>query len=305
MNKTVNGTTTQFLYDGFNPVQELNGAAPPSPTANLLTGLSIDEYLTRTDTATGVTSTLLADALGSTIGLVASGGSIATSYTYQPFGATTAGGVSNSNPYQFTGRENDGTGLYFYRARYYSPTAQRFIAQDPIGVAGGDSNLYDYAWDNPLLFMDPLGLSASSIAWCLLKGGALGAGGALVVGGLAVGAATIGVPVIAVTAVLGGVAIAGSLALGVDINRQWAAGNWDGLAFDAGSLVGGSRVGGFGGRTIAEGINGEPSPPWSIRNEYRQLFDPSLGSIGDWLATGPNPGSAGGSAALGGAGAAS
>jgi RHS repeat-associated protein len=29
-------------------------------------------------------------------------------------------------------RENDGTGLYYYRARYYSPELQRFISQDPI-----------------------------------------------------------------------------------------------------------------------------------------------------------------------------
>ena len=43
--------------------------------------------------------------------------------------------MSNANPYQFTGRENDGTGLYFYRARYYSPTFQRFIAQDPLDQA--------------------------------------------------------------------------------------------------------------------------------------------------------------------------
>jgi hypothetical protein len=35
------------------------------------------------------------------------------------------GGSANANSYQFTGRENDGTSLYYYRARYYSPTAQR------------------------------------------------------------------------------------------------------------------------------------------------------------------------------------
>src|SRR5206468_2072994 len=45
--KLINGASTQFLYDGLNPVQEL-GASP----ATLLTGLGIDEYLTRTD-ATG------------------------------------------------------------------------------------------------------------------------------------------------------------------------------------------------------------------------------------------------------------
>ena len=42
-------------------------------------------------------------------GLVTSNnGQIATNYTYQPFGATTFGGSANGNPYQFTGRENDG-----------------------------------------------------------------------------------------------------------------------------------------------------------------------------------------------------
>lgn len=60
---------------------------------------------------------------------VNAGGSIATNYTYQPFEATTIGGATNGNTYQFTGRENDGTGLYFYRSRYYSPNVQRFNAQ--------------------------------------------------------------------------------------------------------------------------------------------------------------------------------
>ena len=44
--KTVNGTTTEFLYDGLNVVQELSGG---TPTANLLTGLGIDDYFLRTD----------------------------------------------------------------------------------------------------------------------------------------------------------------------------------------------------------------------------------------------------------------
>jgi RHS repeat-associated protein len=151
MSKTISGTTTQFLYDGLNPVQELNSSN--GVVANLLTGLKIDEYFARTDTAT---STFLADALGSTVGLVGSGGSIATNYTYQPFGATTVGGSVNGNSYEFTGRENDGTGLYFHRARYYSGTYQRFIGQDPIGFAGG-VNLYAYTLNNPSSWIDPYG----------------------------------------------------------------------------------------------------------------------------------------------------
>ena len=153
--RNVNGVVTQFLYDGLNPVAELDGASPPNVTASLLTGLGIDEYFTRTDSSG--TTAFLTDALGSTIGLVDSTGALNTSYTYEPFGNTTVSG-SSANPYQFTGRENDATGLYFYRARYYSPTFQRFVSQDPIGFAGGDPNLYGYVYDDPANLVDPPGL---------------------------------------------------------------------------------------------------------------------------------------------------
>jgi hypothetical protein len=113
MKKTIGGTVTQFLYDRLNPVQELNSSN--GVVANMLTGLRVDEYFTRT--ASSTISTLVPDALGSTIGLVtANNGPIATNYTYQPFGATTTSGTANGNSYELTGRENDGTGLCFYRA---------------------------------------------------------------------------------------------------------------------------------------------------------------------------------------------
>jgi RHS repeat-associated protein len=87
---------------------------------------------------------------------------VQTSYTYEPFGQTTVTGQGNGNPLQYTGRENDGTGLYYYRARYYSPSRQRFILEDRIGFAGGDTNLYGYVYNNPLTWLDPLG---SKIDW--------------------------------------------------------------------------------------------------------------------------------------------
>jgi RHS repeat-associated protein len=65
---------------------------------------------------------------------------------------------TSTTPLQYTGRENDGaTGLYYYRARYYSPQLDRFIAEDPIGLGGG-TNYYAYADGDPLSAMDPLGL---------------------------------------------------------------------------------------------------------------------------------------------------
>lgn len=151
--KTVQGVTTNFVYDGLNPVQEKNGS---TVTANLLTGLGIDQLFTRTD-GSG-TSEFFTDALGSTVALANPSGAVQTSYTYELFGATTQTGSANTNSYKYTGREDDGTGLMYYRARYYSPRLQRFISEDPIGFSGGDVNLYGYVRNAPSIAIDPMGL---------------------------------------------------------------------------------------------------------------------------------------------------
>jgi RHS repeat-associated protein len=150
--KTISSATTNFLCDGVDAVQELSSGG--TPTANLVTGLGIDETFTRADG--GGTSTLLTDALGSTIALTNASGTVQTSYTYEPFGATSVSGSTSPNAGQFTGRENDGSGLYYYRARFYSAGLQRFISEDPLGFGGG-LNLFGYA-ENQRDYDDPLGL---------------------------------------------------------------------------------------------------------------------------------------------------
>ncbi len=149
---SINGVTRDFLYDGDMVAQEL---AQGMPTANLLNGPAIDEVFSRT-TATG-SRFLLADALGSTIALTDSTGATTTSYTYTPFGATATSGEASSNPAQFTGREADATGLYYYRARYYDTTTQRFLSEDPLDFAAGDRNLYAYVLNDPVNLTDPTG----------------------------------------------------------------------------------------------------------------------------------------------------
>jgi RHS repeat-associated protein len=153
VSKTIGSTTVQYLYDGPNFIQESSSGVS---AANLLAGLHTDQYFQRTD-STGSAS-FLRDALGSTLALTDSNGAIQTQYTFDPFGATTSSGASSTNPLQYTARENDSTGLYFYRARYYSPQFGRFISQDPLGVAGSGPNLYSYAGDNPISNSDPSGL---------------------------------------------------------------------------------------------------------------------------------------------------
>ncbi|MFZ5484598.1 MAG: RHS repeat-associated core domain-containing protein [Pseudomonadota bacterium] len=115
--KIVNGVSTGYLYDGMNPIQEQSGA---TIKANLLAGPELDEWYARTEA--GQTMSYLPDALGSTLALANAGQAITTSYTYEPYGKTTVSGAASNNPLAYTGRENDGTGLYYYRARYYERT---------------------------------------------------------------------------------------------------------------------------------------------------------------------------------------
>jgi len=162
--RTLNASGTGFLYDGVNAVQELAGS---TVTANLLT-LGVDEVFSRSDSSGSFS--FLTDKLGSTLALSDVNGNLTTSYTYGPFGVTTLTGLSSTNPYQFTGRENAGNGLYYYRARYYNATLGRFISEDPAGFDGGNLNLYAYVFDNPVNFTDPSG----KCPWCVIA--AIGAG---------------------------------------------------------------------------------------------------------------------------------
>jgi RHS repeat-associated protein len=68
--------------------------------------------------------------------------------------------VTDPNPFQFTGRENDGTGLMYYRHRYYAPQWGRFISEDPLGFAAG-INQYAYCHNNPVNATDPTGQASS------------------------------------------------------------------------------------------------------------------------------------------------
>jgi RHS repeat-associated protein len=149
ISKTVNGQTIGYVYDGMQAIGEVVGG---SIDATLLTGLMIDEVIARYG-ASG-NRTYLTDALGSVLALSKDDQSIQNFYEYSAYGETRALGEDEGNPIQYTGRENDGTGLYYYRARYYDPILKRFVSEDPIGLAGGDVNLYAYVAGNPIQYID-------------------------------------------------------------------------------------------------------------------------------------------------------
>jgi RHS repeat-associated protein len=151
--KTLAGVTTQFHYDGLDVIRELGGTGE----ASYLRTLTIDEALVRT--ASGDPAYVLADGLGSTVALADSTGATPTTYTYAPFGETSTSGVASPNPFRFTGREEDGSGLYYYRARYYDPIRSRFFSEDPLGLATGEWTPYVYTGNRPTRFGDALGLA--------------------------------------------------------------------------------------------------------------------------------------------------
>jgi RHS repeat-associated protein len=220
--KTINSAQTGFLYDGLTPVQELNGS---SVVANLLTGLGIDEYLTRTDA--GGASHFISDALGSTVALSDAVGALPTSYTYAPFGAPSLSGSATGSSFDYTGRENDGTGLHYYRARYYHSGLGRFVSEDPIEFAGGDVNLYSYVANDPVGKIDPDGKIAVQIVGGIIGAG-FGAYAAYTTGGSILQSALVGgaagvlstIPIPGINPVLGSLVASGTAAFLGNVGTQ-------------------------------------------------------------------------------------
>jgi RHS repeat-associated protein len=66
-------------------------------------------------------------------------------------------------PIQFSTKRYDAdTGLSYYGYRFYSPAIGKWITRDPIGETGG-LNLYGFVNNNPMNFIDPMGLRINYI----------------------------------------------------------------------------------------------------------------------------------------------
>lgn len=301
--RKVDGILVQgWLYaNQLQIVAETNGSGAIVKRFVYATRSNIPDYMITSSS----TYRIVSDHLGSPrYVLDSSTGAITASYEFDEFGNLTQSSNGQAMPFGFAGGLYDAdTKLVRFGARDYDSYTARWTRKDPIGFGGGDSNIYEYVMGDPINRIDPSGLSWKSAAWCFGKGAVVGAAAAVVVGAVAVGAVSIGAPVAAVTATLGGLAIVGVAVVGGDVGINIKSGNWDGLAYDVGTLVGGEAGGAASGRAVAEGINGVPSGPFRWNDSF-QNYQKGMGTIGDWLATGPNVGSAALSDGTAGAGAA-
>ncbi len=156
---------TWTFYDGDNPYIDLDDQG--NVQHYYLYGPDIDQVLARLDPVTGVPDWYLTDYVGSVRAIVRDAGGygngleVLDEITYDSFGNV----LSETNPtsgdrFKFTGRELDAAlSLYYYRARWYDPQAGRFLREDPLSFTAGDTNLYRYVFNSPVVYVDPTGLS--------------------------------------------------------------------------------------------------------------------------------------------------
>jgi RHS repeat-associated protein len=153
--KQIDGTLVQgFLYASGQVVAELDGAGNVVSTFVYDDGL-VPAYMVKG----GTTYRLVTDQLGSVRLVVnAATGQIAQRLDYDSWGNVAVDTNPGFQPFGYAGGVYDrDTGLVRFGVRDYDPQAGRWTAKDPILFAGGDTNLYGYASQDPVNFTDPTG----------------------------------------------------------------------------------------------------------------------------------------------------
>ncbi len=105
------------------------------------------------------------DGQGSVLGITDASGSYQNRNFYLPFGRRVALVDNLADPHAYLGQfgvQDDGDGRLYMHARYFLPDIAHFMTPDPLGLDGGDANLYRYAANDPVNRIDPNGTFAVS-----------------------------------------------------------------------------------------------------------------------------------------------
>jgi RHS repeat-associated protein len=140
---------TTYVYDGNRVLIRRSS----SGETYFVNGPGMDEWLA-VDDSSGRRYPLY-DVSGSVLQWLGSGGDLSSPVSMDSFGGI---GGSAQVAAIFQGHPYDrDTGLYYFRARFYDPNLGRFITPDP--RTQFDQNLYGFANNNPMAFVDPSGQS--------------------------------------------------------------------------------------------------------------------------------------------------
>ena len=101
------------------------------------------------------------DHLGSSSFITNLDGEVVQHIEYVPFGEVFIEERNNvwNTPYLFNAKEFDEeTGMYYYGARYYDPRLSLWMSTDPMQEKYPNTSGYNYANQNPIVFVDVIGL---------------------------------------------------------------------------------------------------------------------------------------------------
>src|SRR5579859_1468917 len=149
--------TTNYFYDNSTILLETDGNGKALKTNT--PGISFKDQK-------GNKYFFLYNGHGDVAGLMDINQNLVMSYSYDAFGAT-LGDSKDLNNTRYAGRagvfSDDDASLQYMWHRWYDPKIGRFISKDPMGFAGGNTDLYLYIGNNPEYGLDPAGLYFKSV----------------------------------------------------------------------------------------------------------------------------------------------